>query len=625
MTAAALWLALAVLQPALPGARAGTGDDPVVITIDARPVPWSRYAQWLVRTEGDDRFERFVGPRLVEREAARRGVDVSREEVLARVHAEIDERVQGAFAGDRERWRAELASLETDEREFVERRAAKVRTILLVDRLLQQRRTVSDDEVRALYERRYGPGGRTLHVRALRLRLVVPTPEGGGSVEARRALREAALAELDARLRALRARALSGEDFAALADAQGEDPELGPGGAFEAAFDPANWPAAVVEAVGALEPGGITEPLYGRGFVNLFQLVRAERTPFDTVETELRNELLARPGDALEVTELARELRAAAEASRLPALASGGESGDAPVIAIDGELVRRDEYAAWIAREQPGRVLPREFVRRSLLREEARAQGIEVSDEALALAVEREVAGVIARLYRGDPERWLADLERHGSDEERTRRKLARRLELDLLADGLVLRTREVEPRAVRALWEARYGPGGRRVDVRLLRRTVELPPEAGALGDEARTRLAEERHAALAGELADLRRRAEDGEDFATLVERTSDDPETRARGGRPPGGFSLAASPEPLRAAIAALRPGEVSPPVRVGPFEYLVQLVGEEVVPFETVEAALTAELAAEPPTAAERVGMSSALLARHAWEYFPERLP
>ena len=111
--------------------------DPVVIAIDGRPIPWSRYAEWLVRTQGEERFERFVGPLLVEREAARRGIDVTRDEVLARVEQEIAERVQGAFGGDRERWLAELAASESDATEFVATRAEKVRTILLVDRLLQ--------------------------------------------------------------------------------------------------------------------------------------------------------------------------------------------------------------------------------------------------------------------------------------------------------------------------------------------------------------------------------------------------------------------------------------------------------------------------------------------------------
>ena len=89
--------------------------------------------------------------------------------------------------------------------------------------------------LRALHERRYGPDGRSLEVSVVRLRPPSPRPVVGESAAEREARVRAARAAVESRLEALAARVRAGEDVAALARAESEDPEsAGRGGALPA-------------------------------------------------------------------------------------------------------------------------------------------------------------------------------------------------------------------------------------------------------------------------------------------------------------------------------------------------------------------------------------------------------
>ena len=76
-------------------------------------------------------------------------------------------------------------------------------------------------------------------------------------------------------------------------------------------------------------------------------------------------------------------------------------------------------------------------------------------------------------------------------------------------------------PLSVKNLWEERYGIAGKTLDVRMIRKVIQLPEDARTKGPEEVQRIFAAESAKLIAELADVRERAEEGEDFASLVER--------------------------------------------------------------------------------------------------------
>ncbi|HEY7855004.1 MAG TPA: peptidyl-prolyl cis-trans isomerase [Terriglobales bacterium] len=87
---------------------------------------------------------------------------------------------------------------------------------------------------------------------------------------------------------------------------------------------------------------------------------------------------------------------------------------------------------------------------------------------------------------------------------------------------------------------------------------------------------------AAARQKIAMLRRRLAANADFASLAQQYSEDPATAASGGDLgliPQSVLMNQTPAPLRDAILALRPGQISPPVDTPNGEYLLKLLAIE----------------------------------------------
>jgi peptidyl-prolyl cis-trans isomerase C len=94
---------------------------------------------------------------------------------------------------------------------------------------------------------------------------------------------------------------------------------------------------------------------------------------------------------------------------------------------------------------------------------------------------------------------------------------------------------------------------------------------------------------------IEDLRKRLEGGADFAQLARENSDDQTSAERGGAWNPLTRSSAYPEAVKLAIFALRPGEVSQPVRQPNGFYLFKLESIEKQPFQEVESRVVGELA------------------------------
>ena len=171
------------------------------------------------------------------------------------------------------------------------------RVVLLVEKLMLAERVVTEEMVRAKYDRLYGATGRTVEARVIALRVPKPELEAGLSKDqiqdrmqgAREARRRDAVKIVE--------RAENGEDFAALAGRFSEEPLTRErGGRLEGGFDPEAWSADVTPTVMALARGEISEPLLEGNTWLVFEVTDFKEVSYESVAERLREELeTARP------------------------------------------------------------------------------------------------------------------------------------------------------------------------------------------------------------------------------------------------------------------------------------------------------------------------------------------
>ncbi len=93
-----------------------------------------------------------------------------------------------------------------------------------------------------------------------------------------------------------------------------------------------------------------------------------------------------------------------------------------------------------------------------------------------------------------------------------------------------------------------------------------------------------------------EMRARLVAGEDFAKAAEATNDDPEAKSNGGDL-GWFAPQQREKPFSAAVAALKAGEISQPVKTSLGFHIIRLDGRREKPFEEVKEELRAQIARE----------------------------
>lgn len=294
---------------------------------------------------------------------------------------------------------------------------------------------------------------------------------------------------------------------------------------------------------------------------------------------------------------------------------------DTVVVRIDGQPVTRGEFAGYLLRLRGESQAP-SFAEYWLVADAARKAGLTVSEEELVARIREDIDFKVRDLYEGRRDKWLTELAHQGRSEESYWREERIRATNDILAEKLLARTRQVTEADLRAAWEARYGKDGHQRDVRVLLMRIPSPLNEGGLSREEWEKRMREKTDETIRHMQELRTRALAGEDFGDLASKESQDPETRATGGRFPGGFRAERYPAAISEAIAALAPGEITAPLELrGNTIVMFQLVSEKVVPFEEARPALEKALAAQRPPLAERAGFVNQLATRYRIEVLP----
>lgn len=268
--------------------------------------------------------------------------------------------------------------------------------------------------------------------------------------------------------------------------------------------------------------------------------------------------------------------------------ASVSRAQDGAVMTIDGVAISADEYGRWMIDLFASR-MARSFGEQHVVRRAAREAGVALATGALDGQIDSEIAERVKGAFSGRRDEWLDELARTGWSEGGHRSYRQVELEPWMLATELTRRGRVVPEELITRDWELFYGPQGKEYGLSAILIAVEVEtPEnqPKEVYDAARRRTFA---SGLSKALA-VRERAIGGADFAQLAREVSDDPTSRAAGGRIDAKFRPPGWNEHFVQSILALGAGAISTPLYAKGGYWVVRV--ESVL--ETPLAAVRAEI-------------------------------
>src|SRR5438067_10955909 len=254
----------------------------IVATTDGEPVTaheLRRYAKEHAAPGTPDAqvLEALITDKLLEKEIKAQGI-TAREDEIDRYIEEIRQR----NGMDRERFQAALAAQGLSLETYRARVKSELEKAALVNREIRQHVNVSPEEIRRYYDAHLGDYATAERIKVRDIFLAIEDPADEGSVA-------------HARTKALevRALALDGHDFGALAEQFSEGPGARKGGEL-GTFGRGEMEHDLERAAFALEPGRVSEPVRAGGGSHLLRVderVGAGHKPLDEVQDEIRDAL----------------------------------------------------------------------------------------------------------------------------------------------------------------------------------------------------------------------------------------------------------------------------------------------------------------------------------------------
>lgn len=574
-----------------------------VVELDGVCIAPDAYASWLLLTHGE-RLARVYGAEqvAVERAARAVGVELSQEELSAQVQRDFDERIQHAFFGNLDEWRAEFARTGRTEAGARRQREIEARPHLLARKMASIGRVVPEHKIVREWERLHGKLGRRYEL-SMSFYLAEVRSSAQSDTEARKQAQEEAWSKSKARALAARARIAAGEDFGKVARETSEDPDTRDGRGVPSSFRDEGWPKGFHDELAKLAVGELSQPLQGKGGWWLVKVRAVQATELEAARPAIVAMLAEKGPEPDEVGAILEPLHVNTKVEVLPQMwqaPSKGEQGggDLPVMLVDGEPVGRAEYARFLLYWQGETALTR-FVEDWAVERKAAAAGVSVTEAEVRARVDEHIETMIDEGFKRQREGWLAFLRQANRTEESFRASLAERWRIDLLAEKLMLRERVVDERALRERYIAAYGDEGERFEVAWIVRRIKGSLPAGEPSREAvEAELARASEAARI-ELAALLARATAGESFADLAREASEDLATREAGGRRPGRFRADSVPQALADAVLGQPVGGTTAALSYGSAWVAFHVLERRKVSFEEAKAELAEELRTERP--------------------------
>jgi parvulin-like peptidyl-prolyl isomerase len=556
------------------------------------------YATWILRIRGPIRAEDFAAAMRIEQRCAAEGIEVAEAEVQAQLEAELGERLEKAFSGDREAWLKEVQQEGLTERGLRTARSQAIRQELLAKRLTAAHWTPKEDRLQRLWEFRYGPQGRGMVLRGLQRRIVNefdPATMDATSYNRRGdELRTEAIAELAE----LRARALAGESFSGLARRLSDDVESkASGGRLPGEFwNPEGWPDEIREALLALQPGEISAPLLGRGGVWIFELISATENPLEEVRDRLYADMLASGPETDEISAYVDGLAPELPLEVLPALYApkldDAAGWQAPVVRVGSREYNAADYDAWLRRNE-GELIAQRLALLASVEQAGKRAGIEISEEQIEARIELDKQLIIEEAFKGRPELWENDLRSRRRTTDTWLQEARERARMDLTAEALLFADENWLEQHLRFQWSERYGADGVQVEARQIVKNIQVSAREEGEHERRYMNRVSEAAVPLYHALEKIKERTQDGEDFGALAKRESEDSESARLGGVPPGGFQFLSFDEVTRSALMNAKLGEVVGPFQSGQRMFLFEVLSKRSVPYETERAVLLEE--------------------------------
>ena len=230
-------LAAAATAPGKPAGgesgQTGTGAQTlpknVVMRINGIDVTRDRYIDELFLAVGESYRETYISHFLLDMKAAELGVAVSDAEIEESVNKTVDSVRQERFGDDAEKLKQALADQGVTIEGWKQRLKVDNRYDLLTEKLMKKERSITDEELKKVFEDRYGRGGAALTVRHIQKLVVVATAPDYTMQDYNKEkpkVEEAAQARAAEALQKLR----SGESFESVMHVYSDDPKKTTGG-----------------------------------------------------------------------------------------------------------------------------------------------------------------------------------------------------------------------------------------------------------------------------------------------------------------------------------------------------------------------------------------------------------
>lgn len=275
-----------------------SGADVPALSIGGVPVSRGEYATWVMDVWGETFARTFVEDLLVQRKAAALGLKADEEEVQARAREYVQDIVDRDFMEDRQRWYEKLHVQGETEEDFLREQCTRLRTSILVEKLIQRDRVVTDADVRRRFETSLGPDGAWREMSKILVSSRYEELDHGQPREELARELDAAIAKAHTRALDIVARVRAGADFAAIARAESDDLRTrSKGGVIAGAFRSDEYPDEVAKAALALPQGAVSDPIASGPAWYVFWARSVTKPTFEEKKEALREELLTlRPG-----------------------------------------------------------------------------------------------------------------------------------------------------------------------------------------------------------------------------------------------------------------------------------------------------------------------------------------
>lgn len=283
--------------------------DDVAAMIDDEVISLEAYKDYLLSVYGSGPLEDLILTRLLEREATRAKIEISPEELDAKLES-FWESYLVRFRGDENALRQELSAAGFTPDTYRNKVREETRRNLLESRILLATREISEDALRTRFEQRYGVGGVKVEVR----HILFTSARARADMRRRGASGddlhdEHVSAEIQGQIEAVRARLGAGEAFEAVARTQSHDTSVHQNGGVIPGYNYSRYGEALAAAVRSAEVGVVAGPIEtGTGW-HLLEVVSRVTTTLGEVSQELTARLLAEPPSWQERNALRRRLR----------------------------------------------------------------------------------------------------------------------------------------------------------------------------------------------------------------------------------------------------------------------------------------------------------------------------